>query len=188
MKEILHVQNKIYEIRNQRVMLDYDLAEMYGVETKRLKEQVRRNIERFPEDFMFELTKEEYNSLRSQIATLENGRGKYSKYSNFAFTEHGVAMLSTVLRSAVAIQTNINIIRAFTYMRQYLSNNSSKKELEALNERVKYLEDDISEDREAYEKQFDELFNAFAQLNLKIQSKNSQLERVKIEGFVPKKK
>ena len=97
--ELQIIQNKIYEIRGCKVMLDFDLAEIYGVETKRLKEQVRRNIERFPDDFMFELTREEYNSLRSQIATLENGRGKYSKYLIFAFTEQGVAMLSGLRRS-----------------------------------------------------------------------------------------
>ena len=101
--ELQIIQNKIYEIRGYKVMLDFDLAEIYGVETKRLKEQVRRNIERFPDDFMFELTRDEYNSLRSQFATLEIGRGKYSKYLTFAFTEQGVAMLSTVLNSKLAI-------------------------------------------------------------------------------------
>jgi hypothetical protein len=86
-------------------MLDRDLAELYGVETKRLKEQVRRNIERFPEDFMFELTKDEYQALRSQFATLK--RGQHLKYAPFAFTEHGVLMLSSVLNSERAIQVNI---------------------------------------------------------------------------------
>lgn len=97
--QISLIQNKIYEIRGMKVMLDFDLAEMYGVETRRLKEAVRRNTLRFPADFMFELTREEYNSLRSQIATLEKGRGKFTKYSPFAFTEQGVAMLSSVLNS-----------------------------------------------------------------------------------------
>ena len=106
------IENKIYLIRGQKVMLDFDLAEMYGVETKRLKEQVRRNIERFPEDFMFELTKEEVEGLlnsitpsRSQIATLK--RGSNIKYLPFAFSEHGVLMLSSVLRSEEAVQVNI---------------------------------------------------------------------------------
>ena len=89
-------------------MLDFDLAEMYGTETKVLKQSVRRNIDRFPDDFMFELTKGEYSSLRSQFVTLEVGRGKYSKYLPFAFTEQGVAMLSTVLNSKTAIASNIN--------------------------------------------------------------------------------
>ena len=101
-------------------MLDFDLAEIYGTETKRLKEQVRRNIERFPVDFMFELTRDEYNSLRTQFATLEIGRGKYVKYLPFAFTEQGIAMLSSVINSKIAIAANINIIRAFVVLRQYV--------------------------------------------------------------------
>lgn len=90
---IKQIESKIFEIRGVNVMLDNDLAELYDVETKRLKEAVRRNIERFPNDFMFELSQEEYNSLRTQNATLENGRGKHSKYRPFAFTEQGVAIL-----------------------------------------------------------------------------------------------
>lgn len=98
------IMNKIFVIRGQKVMLDNDLSELYGVETKRLKEQVRRNINRFPEDFMFELTREEFLSLRSQNATLK--RGQHSKYIPFAFTEHGVLMLSNVLKSERAIQVH----------------------------------------------------------------------------------
>lgn len=114
------IQSKIYEIRGMRVMLDYDLAEMYQVETKNLKRSVRRNIERFPEDFMFELTKEEYDFLRCNFGTLENsGRGQYAKYLPFAFTEQGIAQLSSVLNSPLAIQVNISIIRAFVALRQY---------------------------------------------------------------------
>ena len=114
------ISDKIYFIRNQKVMLDRDLALLYGVETKRLKEQVKRNISRFPEDFMFELTEFEYNSLRSQIATLKKSRGQHQKYLPFAFTEHGVLMLSSVLNSDKAIQTNIQIMRIFTKVRQML--------------------------------------------------------------------
>ena len=114
------ISDKIYFIRNQKVMLDSDLALLYGVETKRLKEQVKRNISRFPEDFMFELTEFEYNSLRSQIATLKKSRGQHQKYLPFAFTEHGVLMLSSVLNSDKAIQTNIQIMRIFTKVRQML--------------------------------------------------------------------
>jgi phage regulator Rha-like protein len=117
--DIQLIQNKIYEIRGQRVMLDFDLAELYEVETRRLKEQVRRNINRFPTDFMFELNKDEYNSLRSQFATLENGRGQHSKYLPFAFTEQGVAMLASVLHSQKAIEINIQIVRAFVVLREY---------------------------------------------------------------------
>ena len=99
------IASKIYFIRNMKVMLDRDLAELYEVETKALKQAVRRNIDRFPADFMFELTKDEYQSLRSQIVTLK--RGQHSKYAPFAFTEHGVLMLSSVLNSERAIQVNI---------------------------------------------------------------------------------
>ena len=115
--------DKILIIRGQKVMLDKDLAEMYGVELKILNQSVKRNIQRFPEDFMFQLTKEEDQSLRSQIVTLEIGRGKYSKYLPYAFTEQGVAMLSSVLRSETAIQVNIQIIRVFTKMKQLLMDN-----------------------------------------------------------------
>lgn len=104
------VMNKIYLVREQKVMLDRDLAELYGVETKRLKEAIRRNIVRFPYDFMFELTQEEFESLRSQIATSKIGRGG-ARYLPMAFTEQGVAMLSSVLNSETAISVSIQIIR-----------------------------------------------------------------------------
>ncbi|MEO8148367.1 MAG: ORF6N domain-containing protein [Bacteroidia bacterium] len=110
--------NKIYLLRGMKVMLDRDLAELYGVETKQLKRQVNRNIERFPEDFMFELTKVEYDSLRSQIGTLK--KGQHSKFLPLVFTEQGVAMLSSVLNSKQAIEVNIRIIRIFTKMREIL--------------------------------------------------------------------
>lgn len=118
--ELQIIQNKIYEIRGVRVMLDFDLAEMYETETKRLKEAVRRNLNRFPPDFMFELNGSEYNFLRTQFATLEKpGRGKYSKYLPFDFTEQGVAMLASILNSPKAIEINISIVRAFIALRQY---------------------------------------------------------------------
>lgn len=101
-------------------MLDFDLAALYMIETKRLKEAVRRNIKRFPPDFMYELTQQEYQSLRSQFATLEIGRGKYAKYLPFAFTEQGIAMLSSVLHSEKAIEMNIAIMRAFIAIRQFV--------------------------------------------------------------------
>ncbi|MFG6410188.1 ORF6N domain-containing protein [Bacteroides acidifaciens] len=183
MDDIAIIENKIYEIRGQKVMLDFDLAEMYGVETKRLKEQVRRNIERFPAEFMFELTKEEVTISRSQIATLKTGQGYNIKYLPFAFTEYGIVMLSSVLKSKTAVEVNINIIRAFVRMRQYLLSNVPKKELEELKQRIEYLEEDITSDRESYEKQFDDLFNAFAKISAIIQSRQTPLDRVKIEGF-----
>ena len=183
MDDIAIIENKIYEIRGQKVMLDFDLAEMYGVETKRLKEQVRRNIERFPAEFMFELTKEEVQFSRSQIATLKTGQGHNIKYLPFAFTEYGIVLLSSVLTSKTAVEVNINIIRAFVRMRQYLLSNVPQKELEELKQRIEYLEEDITSDRESYEKQFDDLFNAFAKISAIIQSKQTPLDRVKIEGF-----
>ena len=114
--ELQFIQRKIYEIRGQRVMLDFDLAELYGTETKFLKRAVKRNIDRFPEDFMFELTKEELENLRYQFGTSSWGG---IRYLPFAFTEHGVAMLSGVLNSAKAIEMNIGIIRAFIALRRY---------------------------------------------------------------------
>lgn len=110
---------RIYEIRGQKVMLDRDLAEMYGVATKVLKQAVRRNMGRFPEDFMFELTQEELSHWRSQIVT-SNGDKMGLRYPPFCFTEQGVAMLSSVLGSEVAIQVNIQIIRVFARMKQML--------------------------------------------------------------------
>ncbi|MDR1553399.1 MAG: ORF6N domain-containing protein [Prevotellaceae bacterium] len=119
--ELEVIQSKIYEIRGQKVMFDFDLAEMYGIETKRLKEAVRRNIERFlGDDFMFEVTREELS--RSQIASLNKGRGGNIKYLPFAFTELGVAMLSSVLNSPTAIAINREIMRTFVALRQYALN------------------------------------------------------------------
>ncbi len=114
------VMNKIYLIRDQKVMIDADLAELYGIETKRLKEQVRRNRERFPDDFMFQLTTAEHQRLRSQFASLNKSRGQHAKYLPFAFTEHGVLMLSNVVNSKRAIAVNIQIIRIFIKMREML--------------------------------------------------------------------
>lgn len=123
--ELQLVQNKIYEIRGQRVMLDFDLAEMYETETKRLKEAVRRNIDRFPDDFMFQISKDEYQNLRTQFATSNRGG---TRYMPFAFTEQGVAMLSSVLNSKKAIQVNIAVIRAFVVLRQHLADYKDLKE------------------------------------------------------------
>ena len=124
--KIEEIEEKIFVIRGQRVMLDSDLAEVYGVETRRLKEQVRRNFSRFPKDFMFELSLDEMQSigsLRSQIATLNEGdskRGRHSKYAPFAFTEHGAVMLASVLNSPTAVEASIVVVRAFVKMRAML--------------------------------------------------------------------
>lgn len=144
MEQLELIQSKIHEIRGQKVMLDFDLAEMYGTETKYLKRSVKNNIKRFPSDFMFELTKDEWNSLRCKNRTLNNGRGQHPKYMPFAFTEHGVAQLSSVLNSDIAIEINIQIIRAFIAIRQLVLNppvdkfTKLQKEVKELKE---YIED-----------------------------------------------
>jgi len=131
------IQSRIFTIRGLQVMLDSDLAELYGVENKRLNEQVKRNIERFPEKFRFQLTQEEFenlrrqigtssdDSLRSQFATLETGRGKHRKYLPYVFTEQGVSMLSAALRSETAIKVSIQIMDAFVGMRKFMANNAA---------------------------------------------------------------
>jgi len=116
------IERRIYLIRGQKVMIDVDLAELYGVPTKHLTQGVARNMKRFPEDFMFRLRKEEADSLRSQIVTSNPGHGG-SRYSPHAFTEQGVAMLSSVLKSEQAIEVNIAIMRAFVRLRQMLETN-----------------------------------------------------------------
>lgn len=117
--QISQVEQKIFVIRGQKIMLDSDLAELYGIDAKRLNEQVKRNLERFPEDFAFQLDAHEWESLRSQIATSNEGRGG-RRYLPYAFTENGVAMLSSVLKSPQAVQVNIAIMRIFTKLRSYL--------------------------------------------------------------------
>ena len=163
------IQNKIHEIRDQKVMLDFELAELYAVETKALKQAVKRNIERFPDDFMFELSRKEYNFLRSQNVTLETGRGKYSKYLPYAFTEQGVAMLSSVLKSPQALQINIAIMRAFVLFRQFaLTHKELTIKLQELEGR--------------YNKQFKDVYDALNFLLQKDKQAVSQNQRKKI-GF-----
>ena len=154
MEEIQIIQNKIYEIRGHRVMFDFDLAEMYGTETAQLKRAVRRNIERFEgDDFMFEVTKDELS--RCQLGTLNKGRGSNFKYLPFAFTELGVAMLSSVLHSKTAIEINRSIMRAFVALRQMLATPAPAPVADIrqeLNELREYIEEvfadynDINED------------------------------------------
>ena len=149
--EIAVIQNKIYEIRDHMVILDYNLAELYEVEIKVLNQSVKRNIKRFPLDFMFQLTKDEWQALRSQIVTLEMGRGKFSKYLPFAFTEHGVAMLASILKSERAVQMNIAIVRAFIALRQFTLNykelrdqiNDIRKNVSNHNEQLSQIYDAI---------------------------------------------
>ncbi len=170
--ELAVIKNKIYEIRECRVMLDFDLAELYEVETKNLKRAVRRNIERFPDDFMFELAKEEYDDvLRCNFGTLETlGRGKHAKYLPFAFTEQGVAQLSSVLKSPLAIQVNISIIRVFVTMRQYaLGYAELNRKLEAF-----MLETNL---------QFNDIYQALTELASKEDEQKKQLTERKPVGF-----
>lgn len=117
---LTQIESKIYKIHNQRVMLDNDLAELYGVTTKRLNEQVKRNLKRFPEDFMYRLSKLEWESLRSQFATSKNGRGGRRYYPR-VFTEHGAIMLASILNSERAVNTSIFVVRAFIKLREQLS-------------------------------------------------------------------
>ncbi len=145
------IQGKIILIRGQKVMLDADLAELYEVSTKRLNEQVRRNSRRFPSDFMFQLTKEEYSVLRSQFATLEKGRGRHRKYLPYAFTEQGVAMLSSVLTSERAILVNVEIMRTFVRLREILATH-------------KELARKLEELEKKYDEQFAVVFEAIREL------------------------
>ena len=164
-----NIEPLIKIIRGQQVMLDRDLATLYGVETKRLNEQVKRNIKRFPEDFMFQLTKDE--CLRSQIATLNEGRGQHLKYMPYVFTENGVAMLSSVLRSDTAIEVNIRIMRAFTSMRHFMVNNASVfSRLETMEyHQLEILQHQQDTDKhiEATNKRIDEVFRRLDEGNAK---------------------
>lgn len=188
MDQLDNIQNLIYVIRGQRVMLDFDLARLYQVETSQLKRQVRRNIERFEgEDFMFELTREEL--LRCQIGTLNKGRGQHFKYLPFAFTEIGVAMLSGVLNSQVAIQANRKIMRAFVAYRHlaelpiaatYLE---LKKEIEAVRSEVNDILADQNDINESTRAQLDAISTALAEL----QAKPADVKTRKPIGFIQPK-
>lgn len=176
--ELQPIQSKIYEIRGQRVMLDFDLAELYQVETRTLKQAVRRNIERFPSDFMFEITESEYNYLKNSMTSqivISNERGG-RRYMPFAFTEQGVAMLSSVLRSGTAIQVNIAIMRAFVAMRNYITTTTQiTAELSEIRAKLALLEradednaeavNDLSEDMR---KELDNIYQAIAALSVKV--------------------
>lgn len=184
MSDIQTIQNKIYEIRGQRVMLDRDLAAMYGVETKALKRAVRRNIRRFPADFMFEVTSQEQNNLRCQNFTsnsvenqeannlrYQNGTSNWggSRYNAFAFTELGVAMLSSVLNSETAIEVNIKIMRAFVELRrltQTVANNYNelRKEINGVKDYIEEILADQNDINEEHRAQLDAISVALAEL------------------------
>ena len=169
----ISIESLIYEIRGQKVMLDRDLAKLYGVETKALNQAVKRNIKRFPEDFMFQLTYDE--CLRSQIVTLNTKQGHHLKYLPHVFTEQGVAMLSSVLKSNTAIEVNIRIMRTFVSLRNYLSGTQAiSAELEAIKTKLMLLErndednleaiNDLSEDMRH---EIDTIYQAIAALSVK---------------------
>ena len=138
------IQSKIYEIRGQKVMLDRDLAELYQVTTGNLNKAVKRNLKRFPPDFMFQLTVEEWEALRFQIGILKNGRGEHTKYLPYAFTEQGLAMLSGILNSDIAINVNISIMRAFVAIRQMIASPKTNK-IDELEKRMDAIENYIEE-------------------------------------------
>ena len=161
------IQSLIHEIRGYRVMLDSDLAALYETETKRLKEAVRRNINRFPPDFMFELNESEFETLRTQFAASNRGG---TRYMPFAFTEQGVAMLASVLNSPKAIEVNIQIVRAFVFLRQYAIAN------EELARKLNELES-------MYNKQFKDIYEALNYLLTTNHQQKLQNQRRKI-GFI----
>ena len=153
------IRSRIFTLRGVQVILDRDLAMLYGVDVKRINEQVKRNIDRFPEDFMFRLTKDE--CLRSQIATLNMERGKHMKYMPYAFTESGVAMLSGVLRSSIAVDVNIRIMRAFVSMRRALASIAPVLARVSEIERVQLEEKTVRQiDQRRNEERFDTIFRA----------------------------
>ena len=166
--QIHTLQSKIHDVRGQKVILDFDLAALYEVETKVLNQAVKRNIRRFPIDFMFQLSDDEYLSLRSQIVTLENsGRGKYRKYNPYAFTEQGIAMLSGILNSDVAIHVNIAIMCTFVMIRKYAL------EHKEFNEKLLEIET-------KYDKKFSDVYEALNYLNKKDEKDNTQKDRKQI--------
>ena len=176
------IQSKIYEIRGQKVMLDFDLAEMYGTETKRLKEAVRRNMDRVEgDDFMFELTKEEITELsRTQFATLKKGRGDNIKYPPFAFTELGVAMLSSVLNSKTAIEINRGIIRAFVAVRKMV--------LTPPTDRISLLQQEMKELKEYLEDVFADYNDINDDTRMQLELINQTLAQLQVKDQPLKKR
>ena len=167
MNDIQIIQSKIYEIRGVKVMLDRDLAELYQVTTGNLNKAVKRNIRRFPPDFMFQLTKEEWDSLRFQIGILEVGRGKYTKFLPHAFTEQGLAMLSGVLNSDIAIDVNISIMRAFISLRQVAAIVRQGDLIEMRKEIIAYIDDILADQNDINEStraQLDAISTALTEL------------------------
>lgn len=170
--QLQKIETKIYEIRGQKLILDFDLAEMYEVENRALKQAVKRNIDRFPGDFMFQLSKSEWQELITNCDNLPEGI-KFSPATPFAFTEQGVAMLSSVLKSKKALQVNISIMRAFVFVRQYALTH-------------KDLTDKLKELEGKYDKQFKDIYEALNYLLQKGAQEIQQKDRKRI-GFKPDK-
>lgn len=148
------IVGRISVVRGRRVLVDADLAALYGVATKRLNEQVRRNPERFPDDFAFRLTKDEADSLRSHFATLDAGRGRFTKYRPWAFTEHGAIMAASVLSSARAVEMSVYVVRAFVRLRRVLTSHAElSRELDELKRSLADLDADTK-------RQFDQVYEA----------------------------
>ena len=173
------LERRIYFIREHKVMLDLDLAKVYGVSTKRLNQQVHRNLRRFPSDFMFQLTTDEVKSLRSQFATskmaalrLQNatldkqGRGRHRKYLPYAFTEHGAVMVSAVLKTSIAIEASIRIARAFNKLRELLATHK-----------------DLAKKVEALEKKYDARFSVVSRALRQLMDKPARDNLIRIKGF-----
>jgi hypothetical protein len=159
---IKNIEQNILNIRGRRVLIDNDLAILYSVPLKRLNEQVKRNETRFPEDFMFQLTKEEWTTLRSQNATLKQGRGTHRKYMPFVFTEHGTVMLANILRSDMAIRASIEVVRAFVRLRELSLNYQD-------------LTNKINKMEQKYDNQFRFVFDAIRELMKPSPSKNRRI-------------
>lgn len=189
--ELQLIQNKIYEIRGHRVMLDFDLASLYQVETKRLNEQVKRNINRFPEDFMFKLTLEEWETMWSQFATtLKNEAFTWSQNATtpqqsrrkdntpFAFTEHGVTMLASVLRSETAVKMSIAVVRAFVALKQFTN------QYKELMQQIQHIKNKMGE----HDSQFNSIYEAIENLLDQKAEQKTWKEREPIGFIKPKKK
>lgn len=186
MDELARIKSLIYEIRGVKVMLDKDLADLYHVTTGNLNKAVKRNIRRFPSDFMFQLTKEEWDSLRFQFGIIENGRGKYTKYLPHAFTEEGVAMLSGVLHSEIAIDVNISIMRAFVALRKLPALIRKTDLLETKREIMDYIDEILSDQNvinESTRAQLDAISTALAELQAS-RCQNGILNKRRPIGFI----
>lgn len=153
-ESVEQIESRILFIRDQKIMLDADLAELYGVELRALNQAVKRNADRFPEDFMFQLTAEEFSALRSQIVTLKTGRGQHRKYLPYAFTEHGALMLGNVLKSERAVEVSLMVVRVFVHLRELVSTHKE------LSQKLNQLERKVG----AHDRAIAELINAIRQL------------------------